>query len=125
VFGLVRDAKKSSDSAANEITLIEADITKPSSYSDYVKQADVIIHSASDYTNFDKVDGAITQLCQLAKEGQRNPLVIFTSGIMCYKSNDSDRLLVESDPMAVILFLSLSLSCCFSSFASFFLVVSG
>jgi len=85
VYAMVRSKDKAKELIAHEIQVFVGDCADPRSYRDIALRADVMIHLAVDYGNFEKVDTTIVDtLLAVAKEKDVRPKLIYTSGVMVY-----------------------------------------
>jgi len=82
VTALVRDISKARSLLEGEVKVVVGDLKNPSSYFDYCKNANVIIHTASDYSDYEAIDRKTVETILSINSPEK--VFIFTSGILVY-----------------------------------------
>lgn len=97
VYGLVRDAAKAINLTKNEVKVIVGSVDKLETFADVVKQVDVIINTASDYSKPDFETVAQANIIAAIKNAAgKKKKFIFTSGGFVYLP--SRELVTEDSP---------------------------
>jgi len=99
VYGLVRSEEKAKTLLLNEVIPVIGDVSKPETYEQVVKIADVIVYAAQDWSQGTELDRtAFNNVTNIAKtvSGPKK-LFIFTSGGRVYASSDKE--ISEESPL--------------------------
>jgi nucleoside-diphosphate-sugar epimerase len=93
VWGLVRSNEKANLLWGDEIRPVIGDLKKPDSFTQALKDAEVVIHTAAemgpDMPNLDKQ--AVERVLAVAKDGHRTATVVYTSGVWVYGDTKNNR----------------------------------
>jgi nucleoside-diphosphate-sugar epimerase len=99
VSGLVRSNEKANLLWGDEIRPVVGDLRKPDSFTQALKDAEVVIHAAAetgpDMPNLDKQ--AVERILAVAKDGHKTTTVVFTSGVWVYGETKNNRV-TEATP---------------------------
>lgn len=100
VHGLVRSAARRNALARDEIHALVGDITRPETYREVAEQADVLVHTAADFTQGPPPDRtAIDTLLEAARRGAQPKTLIYTSGTWVH-GDTAERVIDETAPLA-------------------------
>jgi len=98
VYGLVRNEEKGKYLKDNEVNVVIGDLLNPESYIEICRQCSIIVHTAADYANYEKVDSTtINTIFESANDQTTKKIFIYTSGILVLPDNPN-RVMDENEP---------------------------
>ena len=89
VFGLARNTEKdrAQELLRHEVNLVQGDLSDPETYSQYIEDADVMVHTVLDFDSPQETDERLFETLQQVAQNsrlQRQRLFIYTTGCSIY-----------------------------------------